>query len=309
MKTTTNNILLAIVGATATGKTDLAIELAKRYDTAILSFDGRQFYRQMNIGTAKPTESQLQTVPHYFINNKHIEELYTVADFEQEALKCLEMLFEKHKLVVAVGGSGLFLNALSYGLDPIPAVSQEIVNELESRLAANGLADLLKQLKTVDFDSYQQLDTKNPRRVVRALSVFLATGNPFSQYKTKQAQARPFQTITVGIDYERNALYEKINYRVELMLQAGLEQEAKQLEQFKHLSALQTVGYTEFFEYWEGKHSYTKAVELIKQHSRNYAKRQTTWFKKENISLWLNGKDSLEQKTKQVTAFLSSLNL
>ena len=299
--------LIAIVGATATGKTDLAIELAKIYKSQIISFDGRQFYQEMEIGTAKPSPEQLATVPHHFINNKSVKENYTVADFEREGLALLDKLFENQEIVFAVGGSGLFLRALAQGLDQMPEVAAEIVDGLENRLKNEGLPTLVEELKTLDPSTYESIDLDNPRRVLRALSVCLATNQPFSSFKTNQAQPRNFRTYLININYQRENLYSRINTRVDLMIAAGLEAEALRLQPLRDLTALQTVGYSEWFDFFDNKISHSEAISKIKQHTRNYAKRQVTWFKRENISLNLVGETTLAEKVEKSKFFIDAL--
>ncbi len=299
--------LIAIVGATATGKTALAIELAKIYQSQIISFDGRQFYQEMEIGTAKPSPQELAAAPHHFINHKSIKDNYTVADFEREGLILLDNLFQNHDILFAVGGSGLFLRALSQGLDPMPAVDLQVINQLEQRLATEGLAALQAELKTADPDTYYNIDLDNPRRLLRALSVCISSQKPFSSFKTFVPQARNFSTYLININYERENLYSRINQRVDLMIAAGLEAEALSLYPLRDLTALQTVGYSEWFDFFAHKLTRQEAIEKIKQHSRNYAKRQITWFKREPIALHLTGENNLADNIATATHFIDNL--
>ena len=267
-------------GATATGKTAMSIRLAKHYQTEILSADSRQFYKEMSIGTAKPDAEELAAAPHHFINSKSIEEDYSVGDFERDALALLDQLFGSHDLVIMTGGSGLFIRAVCEGLDKFPEVPQETRAAVKSLFEEKGLEALQAEVASIDPDYYAKVDHQNPMRLMRALEVYRASGQPFSSFRNQAAQTRPFIPIYILLEMEREQLYERINKRVDLMLAAGLEEEARQLLPFKNQNALQTVGYQELFEYFEGKCSLDDAVAMIKQNSRRYAKRQGTWFRK-----------------------------
>ncbi len=273
--------LIVIGGATATGKTAMAIEVAKHFGAEILSADSRQFYREMSIGTAKPTTDELAQVPHHFINSLSITDEYTVGDYETQALQLLAELFQKSNTALLVGGSGLFIRALCDGLDDFPSVPVEIVTSLEEKLKIQGVEALQAELKEQDPDYYNQVDLQNPHRLIRALSVCRASGKAFSSFRKNEKKQRFFEPIYVLLELERPVLYNRINQRVDLMIAAGLEEEARALFPFRHLNALQTVGYQELFEYFEGKTSFEEAVENIKMNSRRYAKRQSTWFRKD----------------------------
>lgn len=273
--------LIVIGGATATGKTAVAIQVARHFQTEILSADSRQFYREMSIGTAKPTEEELTQAPHHFINSLSIQSDYTVGEFETEALALLEKLFETHDEVVMAGGSGLFIRALCEGLDEFPEVPKSIVEEIEAKLEREGITSLQTELKLLDPIYYEEVDTNNPHRLIRAISVCRVSGRPFSSYRTKVKKQRFFTPVYVLLDLERPILYERINRRVDDMVQQGLVEEARNLYPFKALNALQTVGYQELFEFFDGNCSLIEAVEKIKQNSRRYAKRQSTWFRKD----------------------------
>ncbi len=273
--------LIVIGGATATGKTAVGIQVAKHFNTEILSADSRQFYSEMSIGTAKPSTEELAQVPHHFINSLSIHKEYSVGDFETDALNLLKKRFENHDVLVLVGGSGLFIRALCEGLDEFPEVAHSILQSLEKELVAGGTAALQAELKRLDPDYFKEVDINNPHRLIRALSVCRASGKPFSSFRTQQKKKRFFTPIYIRLEVERAMLYERINRRVDEMMKQGLLEEAQQLYPHKHLNALQTVGYQELFSYFEGKCTLEEAVEKIKQNSRRYAKRQSTWFRKD----------------------------
>jgi tRNA dimethylallyltransferase len=273
--------LIVIAGPTAVGKTALAIELAQQLQTEIISADSRQFYRGMTIGTAKPSAAELAAVPHHFIDTLEVTQDYNIGQFEQDALKLLEKLFQKHKTVLLVGGSGLYIRALCEGLDVFPEIPEALKQTLEKELETHGLAFLQQELAQHDKTYFDKIDIHNPHRVLRALSVIRATGQPFSSFQGKAKIPRPFTPIYICLNTDRAALYKRINNRVENMLEEGLLEEVRQLLPFQHYNAMQTVGYQEFIPFFEQKKTLAEAVELVKQHSRNYAKRQVTWFKKD----------------------------
>ncbi len=298
--TPARSILTVIVGPTGSGKSDMAVEIAQSLGAPIISTDSRQVYRGMAIGTAQPTAEQLRAVPHYFIADREPTERFTCADFEREALALLEKLFKTHQHVVAVGGSGLYVDALCEGLDPLPDVDPALREELSRRLADEGLEPLTEQLKGLDPIYYITVDRRNPARVVRALEVCLQTGRPFSELRTGARATRPFEIRKIGIDLPRPELYARIDARVDAMMAAGLESEARSLHHLRHLPALQTVGYSELFDHFDGlytgadgqplppRESLARAVELIKRNSRRYAKRQMTWFRRDPSIVWSN---------------------
>jgi tRNA dimethylallyltransferase len=275
-----NKTLIHIAGPTAIGKTSLSIALAQAMNTEIISCDSRQFYKEMSIGTAVPSPEELASAPHHFIQHISIEDEYSVGDYEKEALDLCIRLFEKYDQLILVGGSGLYAEALIQGLDYFPEVPEHIKNQLKQELENNGLANLQSELEQVDPLSYQQIEIQNPHRVLRALGVYRASAKPFSSFKNKAKQKRPWQTIRIGLKAEREIIYERINRRVDLMMKAGLLEEAKTLYSKKELNALQTVGYRELFEYFDDKFSLDFAIEEIKKNTRRYAKRQSTWNKK-----------------------------
>ncbi len=282
------NYLIIIAGATASGKTALAIDLANRFGAEILSCDSRQFFREMTIGTAKPDAEELAAAPHHFIDSLSIEEDYNVGDFERDALQWLENYYQKKNIAIMVGGSGLYIKAVCEGLDSYPKVDKSIRLALQELLEKEGIAALQNELQQLDPLYYAKVDLANSQRVIRALEICRGTGQPFSSFQGKNEVKRPFEVIQLGIKWERPKLYERINLRVDLMLEQGLEAEARGLYPLRHLNALQTVGYQEFFDYFDGNISQTKAVELIKRNSRRYAKRQMTWFRKSENMIWVN---------------------
>lgn len=270
--------LIVIAGPTAVGKTALSIDLAKFYGCPVISADSRQFFKEMNIGTAKPTPEEMQDVPHYFIDNVSIHETYNVGQYEREAIECIENLFKEHQYLILVGGSGLYINAVLNGVDEFEEISNEIREKLNADYKEKGISYLQEELKKLDKVYYNQVDLNNPQRLIRALEVCLHTGKPYSSFRTKTKKERSFNTINLLINTDREKLYERINLRVDKMVQEGLLNEVKELFPFKHLNALNTVGYKEIFEYLENKISFEQAVDQIKQNTRRYAKRQLTWF-------------------------------
>lgn len=293
--------LIIIAGPTAVGKTKLAITLARYYETEILSTDSRQFYREMNIGTAKPTLEEQQEAVHHMINFLSIQQSYHVKHFEEDALKALDSMFAKKPIAIATGGSGLYIKTLCEGIDEMPEINSEVRNKWQKKLEEEGLATLSTILKRVDPEYYQQVDLQNPRRVLRALEVHEVTGIPYSEWRKSAAHspmpARDFEVIKLGITRERTHLYERINERVDSMLANGLIEEAKMLYPYRHLNALQTVGYQELFPYFDQRYDLEEAIRLIKRNSRRYAKRQMTWFRKDPEIQWF---DLTNQTTEQV---------
>lgn len=276
--------LLCILGPTAVGKTAAAIEIAKRLQTEIISADSRQFYKEVSIGTAKPSSVELAEVPHHFIGQLSITDTYSAGDFERDALHKLDELFRKHDVVIAVGGSGLYVKALIDGLDILPPANEPLRSELHELFAAKGIEALQQRLKQLNESVYAQAEILNPQRLMRAIEIETAMQNGFVNHSTKHN--RTFNTIKVVIDLPREVLYERINKRVDLMMEQGLLEEVTSVLRHKNTYAMQTVGYTELIEYLEERNTLDKAVELIKQHTRNFAKRQLTWFRKEAPENW-----------------------
>lgn len=278
--------LIVVVGPTAVGKTAMGIALAKHFNTEIISADSRQFYREMSIGTAKPNADELAEVKHHFIDTHSIEEEYSAGDFERDVLLLLQTLFEKHDVVIMVGGSGLFVRAVCEGLDNLPKAPVAVRDRLNSIFEREGLAPLQRQLQEVDPHYYNDADIHNPQRVIRALEVYEATGKPFSSYRVREAIARPFEIVTIGLHTERSQLYERINLRVDMMVEEGLVDEVRSLLSYRNKPALLTVGYAEIFDFIDGKVALEEAISRVKQNSRRYAKRQITWFKKYGNTVW-----------------------
>lgn len=270
--------LIVIAGPTAVGKTALSIELAKFYNCPIVSADSRQFYKEMSIGTAKPTKEEMQDVPHYFIDNISIHDTYNVGQFERDAIECIETLFKDHEQLILVGGSGLYINAILNGVDEFEEIPSHIREQLIKDYEEKGLTYLQEQLKQLDEVYYNQVDLNNPQRIMRALEVCIHTQKPYSSFRTKEKKQRSFDAINILINTDREALYTRINKRVDVMMQNGLLEEVQALYPHKHLNALNTVGYKEIFDFIDNKYTLEEAVNLIKQNSRRYAKRQLTWF-------------------------------
>lgn len=287
--------LLTIVGPTAIGKTKLAIAIAKYYNTEIISADSRQFYREMSIGTAVPLKEELATVPHHFIQHKSIQETYNVGDFEKDTLKALELLFEQNDMSIMVGGSGLYVDAVIYGLDSFPEVDEQIRIQLNTVYKQHGIEVLQNQLKVLDPEYYAMVDIQNPHRIIRALEICIGAGETYSSYINQEKPKRSFNTIIVGLSADRNILYSKINKRVDTMIENGLIDEARTLYQYKHLNALNTVGYKEIFNYFDGIWDLDFAISEIKKNTRRFAKRQLTWFGKNKDIIWVDHTTPFEE--------------
>ncbi len=280
--------LIVIVGPTAIGKTYLGIELARHFKTEIISADSRQFFKEMTIGTAVPTEDELQATKHHFIQHISVEEDYSVGDFERDALQKLQKLFLKHDVVVMVGGSGLYVDAVVKGLDEFPEVDPAIRQDLKKELEEKGLEMLQEELEIKDPEYFSEVDLQNPHRVIRALEICRGTGKPYSAFRKRGAKNRFFDTLYVGLTSEREIVYDRINRRVDIMMQQGLLKEAEALFPQRELNALNTVGYKELFKYFNKEWDLETAVDEIKKNTRRFAKRQYTWFRKNEQINWFD---------------------
>ena len=298
-----NRHLITIIGPTAIGKTNLAIKIADYFKTEIVSADSRQFYKEMNIGTAKPSNSELNSIKHHLINNKSINDNYNISDYEKDALKSIKSIFNKNDAAILVGGSGLYINTVLYGLDEIPGISDEIRNSLYLDLELKGIKKLQEELKLLDPASYSDIDINNPRRLIRALEVSISTGKSYSSFLKKKKKKRDFNIIVLGINQERSELYNKINTRVDNMIESGLINEVKELYNLKGLNALNTIGYREVFNYIEDKYSLDECINEIKKNTRRYAKRQLTWFKSIDNVEWITPDYNFEK----ITAYINNL--
>jgi len=287
-------ILISIVGPTAIGKTALSIKLANHFKTEIISADSRQFFKEMHIGTAAPTPLELNQATHHFIHHKSIEDEYNVGAFEKEALQKLEQLYTNHDVVIMVGGSGLYVDAVTKGLDHFPDIDKNIREKLNTQLDNEGLEPLQKELKKLDEITYNAIALDNPQRVIRALEICIGTGKPYASFLNKEKNNRGFKTITIGMTAERPIIYSRINQRVDEMMKDGLLKEAESLISKQNLNALNTVGYKELFKHFNGEWTLDFAISEIKKNSRRFAKRQMTWFKRNQDTLWFDYKTELQ---------------
>lgn len=300
------NYLITIIGPTAIGKTALSIALAQHFGCDIISCDSRQFFKEMKIGTAVPSDEELAAAPHHFIQNKSIFESYSVGDFELEALAKLDELFQNNKIQIMVGGSGLYVDAVLKGFDEFPDIDDSVRTEINAKFDALGISYLQEQLQKLDSAYYQKLQTENPQtllnpqRMKRFVEVCIGSGKPYSSFIGKRKNVRNFTTIIIGLEADRVIMYDRINQRVNIMLNEGLLEEARALYPNKHLNALQTVGYRELFDYFDGKTTLEFAIEQIKMNTRRFAKRQITWFKRtENVS-WFDYLTDREEIIKNI---------
>ena len=282
------NFLITIVGPTAIGKTALSIELATHFNAEIISCDSRQFYKEMTIGTAVPSTEELNAATHHFIQNRSVFEDYNVGDFERDALDTLNELFKTNNVVIMVGGSGLYVDAVLKGLDYFPKVKAEIRETLNQELLSKGIEYLQEQLKELDLETYNSITLDNPQRVIRALEVCIGSGLPYSSFKNKPKEKRNFTALKIGLNADRAIIYNRINQRVDIMINEGLIDEAKALYEHKELNALQTVGYRELFSFFDGNITKEFAIEEIKKNTRRFAKRQLTWFRKDTSIDWFD---------------------
>ena len=284
--------IITIVGPTGIGKTDLSIFLAKSLKSEIISADSRQFYKEIPIGTAAPSKNELNHIKHHFIHNKSIKENYSVGEFEMEALSKIRTLHEKYNTLVVVGGSGLYINSILYGLDNFPKIDSKVRMDLNKDLKDNGIEFLQNELKNNDALSYSKIDIKNPHRLIRALEIFRGTGSTYSSFiNNSKKQKREFKIINIGLTADRKIIYDRINKRVDKMIENGLIKEAQMVYKHKDLNALKTVGYKELFEYLSDKCTLDKAIDEIKKNTRRFAKRQITWFKKQEDTTWFDYKE------------------
>ncbi|MGA1227445.1 MAG: tRNA (adenosine(37)-N6)-dimethylallyltransferase MiaA [Tamlana sp.] len=285
---TNTKYLISIVGPTAIGKTTLSIKLANHFNTEIISADSRQFFKDMHIGTAAPSEDELLAAKHHFIQHKSIQDDYNVGAFEKDALQCLTTLFKKHDVVIMVGGSGLYVDAVTKGLDDFPEIDKTFRDTLNNDFKTKGLEYLQQQLNELDKTSFESIAIDNPHRVIRALEICIGTGKPYSSFLSKEKNKRPFKTISIGLTANRDIIYSRINERVNIMMKNGLLDEVTKLLPYKNLNALNTVGYKELFNYLDGKWELDFAISEIKKNTRRFAKRQLTWFKKNEEMLWFD---------------------
>lgn len=292
--------LIVVVGPTAIGKTELAIKLAQFYESEIISADSRQLFKEMNIGTAKPSSQELTAAPHHFINSHSIQTLFSTGDFEVQALQLINELFKVHDTLIMVGGSGLYIDAVCKGLDDLPEINLDIRAKLNEQFANEGIEVIKKQLEKLDPEYFEKVDKANPQRMIRGLEVVLSTGKKLSSLLTANKKKRSFKIVKIGLNTERALLYQRINQRVDVMMELGLLDEVKQLLSYRAYNALNTVGYSEIFEYLEGKTDLVSAVAMIKQNTRRFAKRQLTWFRRDDDITWF--------EPTEITAVLNFLN-
>lgn len=295
--------VIAIVGTTAIGKTALGIALAEFFKSEIVSADSRQFFKEMTIGTAVPTEEELSLAKHHFIQNLSVFDIYSVGDFEKDALKKIEKLHKTNDIVILLGGSGLYVDAVLKGLDYFPKIESKIREKLKTELENNGIKSLQEQLKELDNISYNQIEISNPQRLIRALEICIGTGKTYSSFLNKDKKAiRKFTVLKIGLTAERQIIYNRINKRVDIMIEEGLVAEAKELHKHKKLNALQTVGYRELFSFFDKIFTLEFAIEEIKKNTRRFAKRQVTWFKRDKDIKWFE----YDEKQKSIIKYIKS---
>lgn len=295
------NYLISIVGPTAVGKTAFCIEVAKAFQTEIISADSRQFFKEMEIGTAKPTDQELASAKHHFINSHSIHELFNAGAYEKKALQLIEELFEKREFLILTGGSGLYVQAVTEGMSEMPVIDTDIRDGLNKKLREEGLAELLAELSEVDPEYFGVVEKTNPQRIVRALEVWHQTGKKYSDYRKTKASERPFKVIKIGLEREREELYVRINQRMDQMVEAGLFEEVESLIAHRNHNALQTVGYKEVFDFLDGIYDKEEAIRLLKRNSRRYAKRQMTWFRRDEGITWFH-----PNQTKEVIEYVKN---
>ena len=294
------NTLITIVGPTAIGKTALSIKLANHFKSDIISCDSRQFFKEMTIGTAVPSADELSAAKHHFIQNRSIFDAYNVGEFERDALAKLEDLFLKNPIQIMVGGSGLYVDAVLQGLDYFPEVDSKIREDLTKELEEKGIESLQEKLQKLDIETYNTIALENPHRIMRALEICIGSGKTYSEFKNKPKEPRNFNVIKVGLTADREIIYDRINQRVDVMIENGLMEEAQNLHQHKKLNALQTVGYRELFSFFDEDFTKEFAIAEIKKNTRRFAKRQITWFKRDEKTLWFDYKSDIEKIINEV---------
>lgn len=287
-------VLVVVVGPTAVGKTDFCVALARALSTEIVYADSRQFFKEMQIGTARPTIDEMKEIPHHFVGHLSIENEYSFGHYEKDTLQLLDQLFLDHKYVILSGGSGMYVDAVCNGIDPMPTSNPEVRETLNNRHKNEGIQPLLKELENKDPEYYNQVDRANYQRVIRALEVIEITGKKYSQQRSKYKAERPFKIIKIGLNRERQELYDRINLRMDIMLNNGLLKEVEGLLPYKEKNALQTVGYKEIFDFWDGKFDWETTVDLLKRNSRRYAKKQLSWFKRDTSTYWIHPSQLLD---------------
>jgi|SRR5690554_1382898 len=295
--------LLVLLGPTGVGKTEWSIRVAEQLGCPIISADSRQIYKGMTIGTAAPDEEQLKRVQHYFIGKLLPEDYYSASEFELDVLQLLQELHKKHNTIVMVGGSMMYIDAVCKGIDDIPTIDDKLRADLKELYDKEGLDPIRRQLKILDPVFYDEVDLKNPKRVIHALEICLMSGKPYSSLRTNPNKKRPFKIIKVGFNRNRQELYDRINMRVDMMIEDGLIEEARSFYPKRHLNSLNTVGYKELFEYFDGNHTLDFAIEKIKQHSRNYARKQLSWFRRDKEVNWINLSEESDNVVRKIVAF------
>lgn len=296
--------LLVLLGPTGVGKTDLSIELAKHYRTSVISCDSRQIYKEMNIGTAVPEREQLAAVPHFFIQTVSVRDYFNCWEFEQQALRKIRELFEERDVVVMAGGSMMYIDAVCKGIDEMPTIDDEVRASVKEMFERDGIEASRLLLKKLDPEWYARVDLKNGKRVMHALEVCLMTGKPYSSFLTRTVKEREFNIVKIGLNREREELFDRINRRVDIMVESGMEEEARALYPLRHLNALNTVGYKEWFDYFDGKFDREEAIRLIKRNTRRYAKKQLTWYRNDPDIHWFH-----PSQKEEIRSILNSLIL
>ena len=293
--------LIVITGPTAVGKTALCLEIAKHFDIPIINADSRQIYKELRIGTASPTSEQMQQVPHFFVGSLSLNDYYSASLFEQQVLECLEQQFQTNDYALLSGGSMMYIDAVCDGIDDIPTIDDKTRELMKQRLAEEGLKALVEELKRLDPEYYEIVDRQNPRRVVHALEICTMTGKTYTSFRKREKRQRPFRIIKIGLNRPREELYQRINQRVDEMMQQGLLEEAKSLYPMRQMNALNTVGYKELFDHLEGRWPLEEAVERIKGNTRRYARKQLTWYKKDPQIRWF-----YPQETEQIISYITN---